>query len=223
MAALKAASDSNNYASYESTYGPIDAVFKDGRFSKFIGKVAGYSDTAPLYEEALRYAGYPLVEVMNGVVNAALQDFIDEVVTEGTNIFNSGLINEYEPFDLAGSVSSNGRGETLLLTLPVVFTGTCDATKFLKGMPYIGLSNLLVTRIWQGVNNGYDAGDAAVSVTGSPSACSFPDFNSPAPGTNSAGDFVFVKGEGAAIEGLIRPPTKGEEEEVGIRKIYLVE
>jgi hypothetical protein len=88
-------------------------------------------------------------------------------------------------------------------------------------MPYIGLSNLLVTRIWRGTNDGYDVGSDAVTVTGTP-PCPFPDFNPPAPET-SGDQFIYIKGKGAGIEGLVRPPTKGEETQTGIRKIYLVE
>jgi hypothetical protein len=224
MADLKAASISGDYTAYNSNPAyDIDILppFDDGRFSKLIDQVPGYSDTAPLYEEALRYAGYPLVEIMNGVVNAALQDFLDDVVTEGTNTFRSALTEDNEPFDPAGSIDSNGLGATMQLILPVIFTGRCDSTKFLKGMPYIGLSNLLVTRIWRGTNDGYDVGSDAVTVTGTP-PCPFPDFNPPAPET-SGDQFIYIKGKGAGIEGLVRPPTKGEETQTGIRKIYLVE
>lgn len=213
--ALKSASDSGNFTAYETSYGTMP--FKDGRFSKFIGYKAGAA--IPLYEEVLRYTGYPLVAVQNGVIDSALGTFIDEVSEAGTNHFKSALLDRNKPFDITGA---GGVGQTLQLTIPVIFTGSCDSTKFLKGMPYIGVSDILITRIWKGSNDGYDAGADPLTFDGSAGTCSPPKYNPAAPNITSDGKFLFVKGKGAAMEGFIKPPTSSEAKETGIRKIYLV-
>ncbi len=202
---------------------PIPLALQDERFKRFIDKSSG--NLVPQFDKLLSYAGYPLIEVKTGVINSALQEFLEQVVSPGTNTFNGNLINENPPFNSENADTSNGLGSTLRLTLPVVFTGTCSTASFTnpEGFPYVGLSDLLVTRIWRGTNDGYDCGDKALQVQGSPSKCSFPDYNPPAPGTNEAGQFVVVKGDGAAIEGLIRPKSKDDLTQTGVRKIYLVE
>jgi Flp pilus assembly protein TadG len=227
MDALKNASATNDWSAFDGDpYPALPLWALDGRFAppdskrQIIEKAGG--KTVVNYDQALFYAGYPEVQAKNGADNAVIQQFI-ELSTESGHFRNS-LTNINPPLDATATSDPNnsyGGGETFATTIPVIFAGVCgeDGWKALKGKYYSGTANLLITRLWKGQNECYDAA-SPVTVYGSPPF----DINAFIPKLN--GDqYSCVTGSGsgaaAGFEALITPT--GEEGPQGIKKIYLVE
>lgn len=214
---LKAAALSGDYSTYEATYHVLPTYQKDGRHAHFISKIG--PETGVSFDVPLRFAGYPSVEAKEGEDNSVIQEFIDLSTTEGH--FKTALTDITAPLDETAATSSHvsyGGGETLSITIPVFFTGLCGDTKFLKEFYYIGTANLLLTRLWKGVNNCVDARNPVQVFSGN-SCGSF----TPSLGTGNTFACVTGHASGAesGIEGLLVP--RGKKEETGVLRVYLVE
>lgn len=225
---LKNGSATGDWTIYDAGYPdpPLPGWAKDGRFDKLIDKEG--TNHVALFDEALRYAGYPEVQAKNGEDNSVIQKFIDLSTTESGHFKNS-LTKINEPLDATSDADPNnsyGGGESFAVTIPVIFAGVCGEWKSLKGKYYIGTANLLITRIWQNKNTCYDASNP-VTIIGTPPSSDTPScpggFN-PVP-ILDGDSYSCVTGAGtgaeSGIEALITP--KGEEGPSGIQKIYLVE
>lgn len=225
----------------DSPYGGAgDYRFKaSGTKEKFITKtnVSGTDVYKPNFNEVLRYAGYPPVWVNNGTIPPALTQFLDGLVNpagkgKDSIEFKTEVSNDFEPFDAGNAGSSGGSGESVRLTMPVIFAGACDDWKALSVGPvksdiklyYVGTANFLLTRAWKS-SDCFDEGTRAITID--------PIFSCPNPPpaakifdpTISGNNIRCGSGKtpNAAIEGMMRVPTKGDITEAGIRKIYLVE
>jgi hypothetical protein len=229
-------------ALYETPDGVTDSPYgspgaPDYRFKKFIELQGGTYN--PNFNEVLKYAGYPPVWVNNGTIPPALQTFLDRIVNDdGSNTFKSGNSKDNEPFNEGNQAKSGGVGYTVKLTIPVIFAGACDDWKALSTGPpksdiklyYIGTADFLVTRAWKNPNcfeqapAPSPAGPVQITNISHADGTCTPsnDYYDP-----SLGALAFQctggKAPNAALEGLIRPPTRGEEAVAGIKKIYLVE
>lgn len=222
---LKAASESGDWTAYDAAYPtPVLPTWaRDGRFEKMIGKDASGSETIAYFDQALHYAGYPAIDAKNGANNAVMQEFIDLATTDGH--FKDSLTDINPPFDATATSdphNSNAGGDTYAVTIPVIFAGTCgeDGWKALKGKYYIGTANLLITRMWKGQNDCYDAVNP-LTIYGSPPTCSASDFTPQLVGDQFACVTGNASGAAAGFEALITP--KGVEGPQGIRKVFLVE
>lgn len=214
---LKAAAISKDYTAYDAAYPDLPAYQKDGRFEHFIGKYQG--NTVAFFERPLHFAGYPSVAATEGEQNTVLQEFIDLSTTAGH--FKRDLTALNPPLNETEATSpheSYGGGETLSVTIPVIFAGLCGEWQALGEHYYIGTANLLLTRLWKGVNECVDARNP-VQVFSGANCGSF----TPSLGVNDS--FACVTGNAAGaesgIEGLLVP--KGLEAETGILRVYLVE
>lgn len=212
----------------DSPFGEVGSP--DYRFKKFIKTSGG---VRPDYNEVLRYAGYPPVWVNNGTIPPALDEFLARIVNaDGSNTFQQDKSFNNEPFDDEGE--SGGLGYTVKLTIPVIFAGSCEEWKAISSGPvktdnklfYIGTADFLVTRAWlhndcyQQQTEDPPAGPVIVSTF--PGDCSAEDFD-PTLAAGSVFGCTGGKAPNAALEGLIRPPTRGDDAEFGVAKIYLVE
>lgn len=218
-----------------SPFGATDFRFKKetptGPGEKFITEKSG--TWKPNFSEVLRYAGYPPVWVNNGTIPPALTKFLDDLIDTSTSEFKTSVSGEFEPFDPGNEANSGGSGESVRLTLPVIFAGPCDEWKALSTGPvktdiklyYVGTANFLLTRAWKPGNNCFDHGSRAITVDFNPPAdCSPPVAKTFDP--SIAGSEIRCAGgktPNAALEGLIQIPIKGDEAAAGIRKIQLVE
>lgn len=228
LLALKTASSTNSWTAYDTAYpSPVLPVWaRDKRFAppdsnhQIIEKSG--SKTIVHFDQALFYAGYPEVQAKNGADNAVIQEFIDLSTESGH--FKDVLTEITEPLDATFSSdphNSYGGGETFAVTIPVIFAGVCgeDGWKALKGKYYSGTANLLITRLWKGQNDCYDAA-SPVTVYGSPpfdTSAFLPKLN--------GGQYSCVTGASsgaqAGFEALITPHA--EEGPKGLQKLYLVE
>ncbi|MDA3971056.1 MAG: pilus assembly protein TadG-related protein [Desulfobulbaceae bacterium] len=203
---------------------------QDARFTRYIK--SGKAD----FLQPLREAGYPIVDVTNGAVNTVLKALLEEIVPldnkgklDGPEFKQSARYRNF-PFDAAGYYDggSGGLGQTVQVTVPVIFVGECEDAKFVDA-PYIGTANLLFTRIWLGINNCYDNGPDSVKIdtdrVGEEPMRFGPD--------KQHNDFPALNGEyrlrcssqgfySTSFEGVLRPPAGDEETKAGIQKIYLV-
>ena len=223
--------DPTPFATYEANYpAPIlPGWAKDGRFEVLVGTDG--SKTVALFEQALLYAGYPAVAATNGTDASVLKKFL-ELTTEDQDDghFNTSLTRISPPLDATGTgaddpSNSYGGGETFAVTIPIVLTGLCSDTAYNAMFPYIGTANLLITRVWAGVNECYDTIDP-VTVYGNPACNPSLSLHKPDVVTVDGKEtFTCVTGNAAGakkgIEALITP--RGEEGPQGIQKIYLVE
>lgn len=228
LKALRAAAVSNSYGSYETIYGPLPSYQKDGRHIEYISDAkpnnpTDISTVSANFEKPLHAAGYPTVNATNGVANSVIQAFINMIADNG--IFKSALASVSKPLNETATVyndpRSYGGGETLTVTVPIIFAGDCAGWKAGGGnvtMYYIGTANLLVTRVWQNQNSCNEARNP-VEVFGG-QTCSPGGFN-PALDSDT---FSCVTGgpilSSGGIEGLIVPKGK---EEAGKVHVYLVE
>lgn len=215
---LKAAAISGDYSAYETTYHVLPTYQKeDGRFQYFIGSYKG--KTIAKFDEPLRYAGYPSVAADQGEQNSVLQEFIDLSSTAGH--FKRDLTARNPPLNETEATSphvSYGGGDTLSVTIPVIFAGLCGDWQALGEHAYVGTANLLLTRLWKGVNDCVDARNPVQVFSGNGCGGFTPSL-----GANDT--FACVTGQAngaeAGIEGLTVP--RGLEAETGILRVYLVE
>jgi Flp pilus assembly protein TadG len=229
------------YNGATSPFGADDYRFKaSGSKEKFIKYDNSKKVYKPNYNEVLRYAGYPPVWVSNGTIPVALNKFLDSIIStlgKGEKIgeFKPAVSGEFEPFNTDNESHSGGAGETVRLTVPVIFAGNCDEWKALSVGPeksdiklyYVGTANFLVTRAWAN-SICYDHGDQALTITSTTpldGSCnvSAPNFFDPEISSDLRFQCTSGKSPNAGLEGMIRVPTKGEKSDAGIRKIYLVE
>ena len=217
-AASSVGPDYSAYIAYCNTesidYHP--AVLVDNRFTRYIE----WSNQDKKYivhpEETLRDAGYPLVQAKNGQDTAALAAFIDSIISDPDNgHFKPTLTANTGPFAEEGA---DAAGETLPVTIPVIFAGECGDWKALKGKFYIGTANLLLTRVWKNNHDCWDEGEQPLVAA---DACV--DAFSP---TVPSRTFTCVtkkdSGAEAGIEALIW--EKGKEDPFsGILRVQLVE
>lgn len=229
LKALRAAAVSNDYITYDATYGVLPAYQKDGRHIEYItdanpNKPGDISKVSANFEKPLHAAGYPTVTATNGVANSVIQAFIDMIADN--NIFKSALTSISAPLnETATPVYNNprsyGGGQTLKVTVPIIFAGDCAGWKAGAGNVthyYIGTANLLLTRVWQN-RNSCNAALNPVEVFGG-QTCQPGGFTpSLAGNTFSCGGVTGPTGGG--IEGLLAP--KGAEAKAGTLRVYLVE
>jgi Flp pilus assembly protein TadG len=221
------------YNDYNNDYPSRPTNLTDDRFTRYIApnkpndpiKVTGTAN----FKEPLKEAGYPAVWLIEGETNTIV-DFLKTVVPTKDNKlvgtkFKANVIQENKPFDDDGAATSYGLGETVQLTIPVIFTGECTDTKYNKPGLYIGAANLLITRIWNSINDCYDVGNTAVTLqTGADYGRFGSDKNNDILPALVGDKILCTKGfAGKSFEGLIRPPAGDEETKAGIQKIYLVE
>lgn len=145
----------NDYINYCQLNGiDYNSAILDDRFMRYIEWDKKEKKYVVHPEEALRDAGYPLVQAKNGQDTAVLAAFIDRVSAEANDgHFKDSLTASAGPFAEEGA---DATGETLPVTIPVIYAGECGGWKALKGKFYIGTANLLVTRIWK---NNHDCWD----------------------------------------------------------------
>ena len=225
LTVLQEASTTGNFDAYNTTYscpsaycttnniGYNDTILDD-RFTRYIewsNKDKKYNVNS---EEALRDAGYPLVQAKNGQDTAALAAFIDSTISDPDDgHFKNTLTAKTDPFADAGAGAT---GETLPVTIPVIFAGECGDWKALKGQFYIGTANLLITRIWK---NNHDCWDVEAPLKATDSCV---DGFTP---TVVSRTFTCVtkkdSGAEAGIEALIW--NKGPKALSGILRVELVE
>jgi len=213
---LKAAAESGDYSTYETTYHVLPAYQKDGRHAHFIGKVG--SETGAFFDVPLHFAGYPSVQAKEGEMNVVLDYFMDVMSRDGH--FKGELTSTAAPLNETEATSphvSYGGGETLAVTIPVVFTGLCGDTKFLKNFYYIGRANLLLTRVWRNTNDCVDARNPVQVFSGHGCGSFTPSLDGDTFGCVTGN----AAGAESGIEGLLVP--RGEEDESGILRVYLVE
>ena len=226
LEALKEASDNDAWASYDHVKYPFKANHsdwaQDGRWSVMIS-----NKEEALFDQALLYAGYPAVAATNGTDASVLKKFL-ELTTEAKDDdhFNTSLTKINEPLDATKDDdphNSHGGGETFAVTIPIVLTGACRDTAYNAVFPYIGTANLLITRVWAGVNECYDTIDPVTVYSGT--ACDLSLHKPDLVTVDSKGTYTCITGNAAGaekgIEALITP--RGEEGPSGIHKIYLVE
>lgn len=207
-----------------------------GNNEKFITEKSGVY--IPNFLEVLRYAGYPPVWINNGTIPPALDKFLENLVDpqgkgKGATQFQTGVSNIVEPFTPGNETNSGGVGETVRLTIPVIFAGDCDNWKALSVGPvktdiklyYIGTASFLITRAWKSPDCFDHGPDRAIKIEFNPPAdCVLAGAKTFSPQINGTSiECGGGKAPNAALEGLLRVPTKGEKEKAGVRKIYLVE
>ena len=222
---LKTAADNNNYPAYETKYGngTLPDYQRDGRYKdtgdnklNIIAKEGG--KTIVRFERLLHFAGYPSVAAKNGEDNSVLQEFINLSTTDGH--FKGALTSINDPLDETAATSphvSYGGGETLSVTIPIIFAGICGEWSSLGEKYYIGTANLLLTRLWKGVNDCVDASNPVQVFSHPPGCGSFkPKLN------NDTFACVTGNSNGAesGIEGLL--VSKGPKEETGVLRVFLV-
>jgi hypothetical protein len=223
------------YATYNGLHpeAPVPPSFPiDDRFDRYIPTVNGPNAYMPDFKQPLLEAGYPQVWLIEGVTETLSQ--FTKVVANG-DIFKSLFRKVNEPFDLASSATSGGEGETVRLTVPIIFTGKCNEAQYNSPGIYVGLADLLLTRMWdQGGNacfyNGVNSVDISMSCPPPPGKLGKfgprrQDYQLPSlSGGGQTGQILSARGfSNKAFEGLIRVPNMGAELEAGIKRIYLVE
>lgn len=199
-------------------------VEPNGSFAQNLKSALGVA-TAPAYWpdflEVVKHAGYPKVGVINGNTATVLAAFVEnEMVTDGTNL----KCSDNEPFP-AGQT-------TLRVNAPVIFAGACESWKAISnaadpnsGFRYIGMSKLLLTRVWVKNNESYDCGeDGEVVQLPVGAACSPSDFDPPLRNSSYFNLPVTVSASLKGIEGLTLVPVADDEEDQGsLLKVFLVE
>lgn len=194
-----------------------------GSFAQNLKSSLGVA-TAPAYWpdflEVIKHAGYPKVGVINGNAATVLAAFVEnEMVTDGTNL----KCSDNDPFP-AGQT-------TLRVNAPVIFAGSCENFTAISGaasshsLRYIGMSKLLLTRVWVKNNERYDCGeDAQVVQLPVGAACSPADFDPPLRNNSYFNLPVAVSASLMGIEGLTLVPVADDEEDQGsLLKVFLVE
>jgi hypothetical protein len=172
----------------------------------------------------VKHAGYHKVGVINGAATDVIKTFLENsLVTAGTNL----RCSENDPFP-AGE-------ETLRVNAPVIFAGACEDWRAISnpspehGFTYVGLSKLLITRVWaRGVTADFDCGeDTEVVQLNAGAGCSSSIFE---PGLRSGIYFSLpaesppAPGNLMAVEGLTLVPIADDEEDQGsLLKVFLVE
>lgn len=215
---------------YNETYTGIGKALpagfpRDERFTRYINQHSG----EPSFRLPLQEAGYPEVSLIEGKT-AVVKAMIDMVADEDTLEFKEDFRKENEPLDNKGT--SGGKGETVIITIPIIYTGSCTDTQYNKTGIYVGTANLLLTRLWETkqATHSFDAGFNSVSVTANwdtfcNSATLFGKNKKinrlpPLTGLQLSSVLGF---DGKSFEGLLLEPDRGPEADTGIRKIYLVE
>ncbi|WP_027714260.1 TadG family pilus assembly protein [Desulfuromonas sp. TF] len=195
-------------------------VEPSGQFAHNLNAALGFTpDYWPDFGKILKHAGYPKVGVINGNTVNVLSAFINnENVSDGTDL----RCRDNEPFP---------EGEkTLRVNAPVIFAGACEDWQAVSNasnhdLRYIGLSKLLLTRVW--TNQGaFDCGeDSEVVQLHGGETCSATDFDPTLrSGTYFSVDGVTVPASLLALEGLTLEPVADDEDDQGsLLKVFLVE
>lgn len=191
-----------------------------GQFRNNLNAAIGFNPSHwPDFLKVVRHAGYPKVGVINGNTANVLSAFINNpMVTDGTKL----RCSDNDPFPTGE--------KTLRVNAPVIFAGSCENWKAISNpsdqdLRYIGLSKVLVTRVWVRNNESYDCGEESevVRLHGD-EVCNASGFD---PGLVSNTYFslpVSVNSSLKAIEGLTLVPVADDEENQGsLLKIFLVE
>ncbi|PKN12398.1 MAG: hypothetical protein CVU69_07905 [Deltaproteobacteria bacterium HGW-Deltaproteobacteria-4] len=190
-------------------YDGIDRPFGDDRFANAGGKMVVKQGNTykPDYMKILKQAGYPQVQVNNGVIGNVIPTFIDnESVSDGTDL------NCHEDDALPAGQ------QAVILKTPVIFIGACDDWKAIGTASYVGMAKFLLTRAWA-TSNKYDCGSKFVNVGAE--GCNLSNFDPAAPGGLLE---ALTANPPASIEGLALLPTAdGEETNASLIRIYLVE
>lgn len=239
MVALYNASLGNSYDAYNTAYpnNPVPEAMRDDRFTRYVvtkrqggNTVLDYVDSRlPLIE-----AGYPAVHLIEGLTET-INDFAKMIVPSDRNQFTSSQFmpsvrGTYPIFDSENASTSGAEGETVLLVVPIIFTGNCNDTSYNKPGIYVGLANVLLTRLWLTTNQCFDSGGEAVSLSIS---CPAPPGyvgkfgSSKQRYTNpelTAGQLLCTNGfEPKSFEGLLMEPLSEEESQAGLARYLLVE
>jgi hypothetical protein len=158
----------------------------------------------PNFPKIIQQAGYPQVNINNGVIGTIIPTFIDnESVSDGTDL------NCREDDALP-----TGQ-QAVILKTPVIFVGACETFDAIGTASYVGMAKFLLTRAWA-TSNKYDCGSNFVDVGGCSNV-----FNPSAPGGLLE---ALTPNPPAALEGLTLLPTAdGEETNASLIRIYLVE
>jgi Flp pilus assembly protein TadG len=189
-----------------------------GPLANKLEEILGFKpDYWPDFMKVMKHAGYPKVGVTNGNATTILKAFIEnEDVSDGTNL----ICSDNEPFP---------PGEkTLRVNAPVIFAGACEDWKAISNpsdheFRYIGLSKLLLTRVWIKNNESYDCGDNSevVQLHGG-EGCE--PFDPPLQSGIYFSVPVSVPSSLKAIEGLHLVPVADDEDDQGsLLKVFLVE
>lgn len=231
--ASKGGNPAYTITNYNTDFEP-DTQFTDDRFSRFIinvkneGNIIKVTGTA-LFTEPLKESGYPSVWLIEGETGTIV-DFLKKVVpTEGNKLvgddFKTSVTNDNFPFDEDNASASYGSGETLQVTIPVIFTGECADSKYNKPALYTGTANLLITRMWNTINECYDVGATAIDLQPGADYSRFgPDKNHYDLPALVGNKILCTKGfAGKSFEGFTKKPSNDEETKAGLQKIYLVE
>lgn len=189
----------------ESYYLGTEKPFGDDRFANAGGKMITKKQGTyrPDFMKILKQAGYPQVQVNNGVIGNVIPTFIgNEDVSNGTNL----LCHEDDALS---------NGQAVILKTPVIFIGECGPWKAIDTASYVGMAKFLLTRAWAPAAE-YDCGSNFVNV----GSCST-TFDPAAPGGLLE---AIGSTSPAMLEGLTLLPTAdGEETNASLIRIYLVE
>lgn len=236
MVALYNASSTDNFTAYNTTYAnnQVPSTLMDDRFTRYIfikqnGTLDYVDSRIPLIE-----AGYPEVHLIEGLTET-INDFGKMIIPYDGNRFTSShflpaVSDSYPPFDSEGSPTSGAEGETVMLVVPIIFTGNCDDATYNKPGIYVGLANVLLTRLWTTTNECFDNGANSLSVAIS---CPAPAGYDGKFGSNKrnytnpelTGNSVLCTNgfEPKSFEGLLMEPLSDEASESGLARYLLVE
>jgi len=228
--------DGYTFADYIAKYGPLPVgIVQDDRFTRFIS-VSNNKAEANFWMP-IKESGYPVVEVTNGVTNIidSLRELAVGSKGEGNTSFKKSLSYMYPPLD--GSPDSHAKGNSVLLTLPVIWSRNCD-NKFTEGY-YVGMANFLLTRLWETTNMCYDHGEDSITAqsfdnetTCADRVAGYKGLFGPQkhqyilPSMDGSGQLRNTGGfETKSMEGILLDPTKypGEEIIKGVQRLVIVE
>ena len=184
----------------EKLFEGIDQPFGDNRFADVGGEmiIKKQGTYKPDYMKILQQAGYPQVQVNNGVIGNIIPNF-----TDGTDL----LCHEDDALPTGQ--------QAMILKTPVIFIGACDDWKAIGTASYVGMAKFLLTRAWAPAAE-YDCGSKFVDVGSCPAT-----FDPAAPGGLLE---AIGSTSPAMLEGLTLLPTAdGEETNASLIRIYLVE
>lgn len=223
--------DPYSYAQYNSTYPErmVPSAIQDDRFTRYIDKSTNNTTNKVDFKKILEEAGYPAVKIMNGVTSVIPEML--KILEPQENVFAAQYRKRNEPFD---TEDPGAAGETVRLSIPVIFSGSCSQTNFNQTGIYVGQADLLVTRIWETrqANNSYDNGTASVTVDTNLYPYKFGPTRTiivngverlrcPPLTNNQIRQTTGFSGDNKVFEGLVKIPAEGGE--AGITKIFLVE
>lgn len=162
----------------------------------------------------MKLAGYPLVGVNNGSATRLMGDFLsnDQIIADPA--LNILRCSDNDPLN----------GRTLKVQIPVIFTGYCQTYDAISNPSanfdsvYIGLADLLITRLWKNPGD-FDCGSSYVHLDAGSGSCLASSFSPALAGST----FGAVNSNTLAVEGLFKEPQVDPSAAASIVRVFLVE